>query len=113
MSVTLIYSLLPSRIHTSLSILFNTHILLLYTSLIHTYTTPTYTPFSPIYVIQVSDTKALRVPELEDLVEELQTINRSLEHRISTLCETPFINDAFTAQEMQMMYQELLAEVSI
>ena len=75
----------------------------------------TYTPHLPQHThlprIQVSDTKALRVPELEDLVEELQTINRSLEHRISTLCETPFINDAFTAQEMQMRYQELLAEV--
>lgn len=63
------------------------------------------------YEKEIADTKASRTNELEEIVRELKTNNRSLEDRISRLCETPFISEAFsqmeTKEKLEACYQEI------
>jgi len=53
-----------------------------------------------------SDAKAEKSDELSQLVSELRHANRSLEDKISRLCEAPFINDAFGQQESRMRFED-------
>lgn len=59
---------------------------------------------------EVADAKASRASDLEDVVAELRHNNRSLEERIARLCETPFINDAFSKQENLMRLEDAARE---
>lgn len=59
----------------------------------------------------IADSKAMRVNELDETVQELRLTNKNLENRITKLCETPFISDAFAHQELQSMYQANLAVI--
>ena len=63
------------------------------------------------YEKEIADIKAMRVSELDILVQELQTTNKNLESRIAHLCETPFINEAFSQQQLQLKYQETLHQI--
>jgi len=58
----------------------------------------------------ISDAKATRVEELEETTRELRHANRSLEEKISRLCEAPFISDAFGKHENQMRYEDASKE---
>ena len=58
----------------------------------------------------ISDAKAARVEELEETTRELRHANRSLEDKISRLCEAPFISDAFGKHENQMRYEDASKE---
>lgn len=58
----------------------------------------------------ISDAKAARVEELEETTRELRHANRSLEEKISRLCEAPFISDAFGKHESQMRYEDASKE---
>lgn len=62
------------------------------------------------YEKEISDAKADKVTILQDQLSELKKENRNLEDKISKLCETPFINDSFKQREIQLRYEELLAE---
>lgn len=57
-----------------------------------------------------SDSRAAKVNHLEDLVVELRQANRSLEDKISRLCEAPFISDAFGQHEARHRLEELINE---
>ena len=59
---------------------------------------------------EISDSKASRVKGLEDLVTELRQANRSLEEKITRLCEAPFISDAFGQHDAQLRYEELVKQ---
>ena len=63
------------------------------------------------YEKEIADTKASRAAELEEIVRDLKSNNRSLEDRIARLCETPFISDAFsqmeTKEKLEACYQEI------
>lgn len=59
---------------------------------------------------EISDAKAMRVESLEDTVSELRQANRSLEDKITRLCETPFISDAFGLHESKMRYEDMAKE---
>ncbi|KAJ1428031.1 hypothetical protein B484DRAFT_396992, partial [Ochromonadaceae sp. CCMP2298] len=58
----------------------------------------------------ISDAKAMRVESLENQVGELRASNRSLEDKITRLCEAPFISDAFGLHETKMRYEDLARE---
>lgn len=59
---------------------------------------------------ELSDLKADRVVELEDLVRELRSSNRSLEENINRLCEAPFISEAYGQQENRHKSDELIRD---
>ena len=59
---------------------------------------------------EISDIQAVRVSELEERNRELRAANRSLEDKITHLCEAPFISDAYGQQEARLRYEELLQE---
>jgi chromosome segregation ATPase len=59
---------------------------------------------------ELADAKADRVQSLEELVNELRQANRSLEEKITRLCEAPFIGNAFGQQETKMKYEDLARE---
>ena len=54
--------------------------------------------------------KATRVDELEEQMIELRKFNRNLEEKISKLCETPFISNAFGKEEARMRYEDVANE---
>lgn len=54
--------------------------------------------------------KAGKVKHLEDMVIELRQANRSLEDKISRLCEAPFISDAFGQHEARQKLEDLQRE---
>jgi len=58
----------------------------------------------------MSDTKADRADELERVVSELRQANRSLEDKISRLCEAPFISDAFGQSESRSRFEDAASE---
>lgn len=62
------------------------------------------------YEKEVSDAKAARVAHLEELIADLRAQNRSLEEKITRLCEAPFISDAFGQHEARLRQEELLKE---
>ena len=59
---------------------------------------------------ELSDIRAARVENLEDTVAELRQANRSLEDKISRLCETPFISEAFGLHESKLRYEDIAKE---
>ena len=59
---------------------------------------------------EASDLQAMRVTELEERNRELRAANRSLEDKITHLCEAPFISDAYGQQEARIRYEEMLRE---
>lgn len=59
---------------------------------------------------ELSDSKAAKVDNLEDLVAELRQANRSLEDKIARLCEAPFIKTAFGAHQERSRVEELIAD---
>jgi Ca2+-binding EF-hand superfamily protein len=63
------------------------------------------------YEKETTDAKASRADDLEELVSELRAANRSLEEKISRLCESPFIGDAFGQQESRMRYENVVSEI--
>ncbi len=62
------------------------------------------------YEKEISDAKAARVAHLEELITDLRSQNRSLEEKITRLCEAPFISDAFGQHEARLRQEELLKE---
>jgi uncharacterized protein YoxC len=62
------------------------------------------------YEKEISDTKAARVKHLEEVINELKTANRSLEEKITRLCEAPFISDAFGQHDARLKHEEILKE---
>lgn len=63
------------------------------------------------YEKETTDAKASRADDLEEVVSELRSANRSLEEKISRLCESPFIGDAFGQQESRMRYEGVVSEI--
>lgn len=59
---------------------------------------------------EASDIKAERVDELDQLNSELRRSNRSLEDKISRLCEAPFISDAFGQHESRLRFEDAAKE---
>lgn len=58
----------------------------------------------------MSDIKAGRVKEQEETITELRQGNRNLEDKISRLCQTPFIGEAFGNQEAQYRVEDVTRE---
>lgn len=58
----------------------------------------------------ISDTKADRADELDRVVSELRSANRSLEDKISRLCEAPFISEAFGQSESRSRFEDAGSE---
>jgi Ca2+-binding EF-hand superfamily protein len=59
---------------------------------------------------EITDIKAARVTDLEEAVIELRQTNRSLEDKISRLCEAPFISDAFGQHEAKLEFEKVMLE---
>jgi protein fantom len=59
---------------------------------------------------EMTDIKASRVEELEERIVELRQANRSLEEKISRLCEAPFISDAFGQHDARLNLEEAARE---
>jgi Ca2+-binding EF-hand superfamily protein len=62
------------------------------------------------YEKEKSDTKAAKVKNLEEYVQELKTANQNLEAKLTSLCSSPFISDAFGQHEARLKYEELVKE---
>jgi Ca2+-binding EF-hand superfamily protein len=62
------------------------------------------------YEKELSDIKAGRVKEQEETISELRLGNRNLEDKISRLCQTPFIGEAFGNQEAQYRCEDVTQE---
>ena len=62
------------------------------------------------YEKEVVDVKAMRIPELEEQLQELRSANRGLEDKITRLCEAPFISDAFGQQESKQRIEDAMRE---
>lgn len=62
------------------------------------------------YEKESTDAKAVRADELEELVSELRTSNRSLEDKIARLCDSPFIGDAFGQQDARIRFEDAARE---
>ena len=62
------------------------------------------------YEKELSDIKAGRVKEQEETINELRQTNRGLEDKLSRLCQTPFIGEAFGNQEAQYRYEDVARE---
>ena len=58
----------------------------------------------------LTDSKLGRLSLLEETVTKLRQANRSLEEKITRLCEAPFINDAFGQHDAKLKYEDLLRE---
>jgi chromosome segregation ATPase len=63
------------------------------------------------YEKEKSDTKAAKVKNLEEYVQELKTANQNLEAKLTSLCSSPFISDAFGQHEARLKYEELVKEL--